>query len=314
MDETMQSGRKTLAKHTLLLAWGLALLVSQACRACGISPFPVETPTPQPTISLDELLFSDPETGARFRSLEGCIQAYIDDSWRPQVYHLSANYYELQWCRGAGTQPECRNIDPSKNFRDQHSIELFTKFYDLPEVTGLGVRALWAPEATGWKASFAFFEGSDREGGDGWGLTFSQYETATGWPDASLKLGDEYSYKVIETVIRYAPGIPIREDLAHFLAGPESMRDHAQAGIRALAQAVREGISAGQVLGCDWTPYEGRGIPPSCTPRPMTPAEQAGELAMAEAYFADQEGLLRDHYQEMYAAWMKAFPFDSCWP
>jgi hypothetical protein len=306
--------KRVLTRIAPSVAWAVVLLGILACRSCSIAPVPAEAPTPQPTVGMDELRFSDPETGARFRNIHACIVEFVDESWSPTVYHLSANYYELRWCRGAGTEPDCRNPDPSSDRRDQQSIELFTKFYNLPEVLGLGIRAYRVPETTGWKASFSFFEDNDSMSGDGWGVTFSEYTTATGRLDATISLGHDYSYKIVQTAIAYSPHIPIREDLAPYLAGPESMRDRGLTQMRALAQAVKREISAHQVAGCDWTPYQGRGIPPSCTPRPMTPAEEATELDQADAYFADQEQLLQDHYQEMYAVWMQAFPFDQCWP
>jgi hypothetical protein len=46
----------------------------------------------------------------------------------------------------------------------------------------------------------------------------------------------------------------------------------------------------------------------------MTPAEEAAELTEADVFFLDQEQLLRDNYQEMYTAWMTAFPLDQFWP
>jgi hypothetical protein len=38
------------------------------------------------------------------------------------------------------------------------------------------------------------------------------------------------------------------------------------------------------------------------------------ERAKAEAYFAEQEKLLRLYHEELYNAWMMTFPFDECWP
>ncbi len=306
--------KKALAKKTLWLACGLVLLSMLACRSCSIPPIPAATPSPQPTVGVDELRFKDPEAGQQFRSLNACIQDFVDETWRTS-YHLSANYYQLRWCRGEGASPDCQTLDPTSDRRDQHIIELFTKFYqDFPEVIGLGIRAHWVPETTGWKAWFGFFGAGGSEGGEGWGVKFSEYSTSTGRPEVIVELGDEYSYKIIETYIKFSTDLPTREDLALHLAGPEAMRDRGQAQIRILSQLVETEISTHQVMACDWDPYQGGGIPPMCTPRPMDPAEEATELARAEAYFADQDQLLRDHYQDMYAAWMKAFPLDQCWP
>jgi hypothetical protein len=127
-------------------------------------------------------------------------------------------------------------------------------------------------------------------------------------------LGNDYSYSIFETSINYSPGLPIREDLALYLAGPEAMRDRGLDQVQALADMVKEQVSAHQVPACDPNPYQGGGVNPGCTSRPMTPAEETAELARAAAYFADQEGLLRDQYQEMFTAWMSAFPLDQQWP
>jgi len=72
--------------------------------------------------------------------------------------------------------------------------------------------------------------------------------------------------------------------------------------------------STHQVTACDRGPYEGKGIEPPCTPCPLTPEEEAAELARAAAHFAEQQRLLRENYREMYVALMQAFPLDRCWP
>lgn len=90
------------------------------------------------------------------------------------------------------------------------------------------------------------------------------------------------------------------------------MRDRGLVQIQALAQKANTTINAHQANTCDLGPYVGNGIPPACTPRLLTANEEADELARANAYFAEQEQLLREHYQEMYAAWMAAFLFDQC--
>ena len=59
---------------------------------------------------------------------------------------------------------------------------------------------------------------------------------------------------------------------------------------------------------------QGKGIEPPCTPRSLTPDEEAAELARAAAHFDAQQALLRENYREMYAALMQAFPLDRCWP
>jgi hypothetical protein len=306
--------RKALTKKSPGLACGLVLLSILACRFFTV-PELAPTPSPTPVPGVDELRFADAETGRRFRSLIGYINDFIDETWRTTSYHMTGNFYESSWCRGAGASPDCQVANSTIDNRDQHIIELYTLFYqDFPKVYGLGFYVHWVPMETGWGASFSFSEGGSTTVGDGWGVGFYNYTTSTGPPEATLTLGWGYSYKIYQTSIDYSPGLPERDDLALYLAGPQAMRDRGLTQIQALATKVKTQINTHQVMTCDWQPYQGGGIPPLCKTRPMTPAEEAAELARAEVYFTDQEQLLRDHYQEMYTAWMTAFPLDQYWP
>lgn len=85
-------------------------------------------------------------------------------------------------------------------------------------------------------------------------------------------------------------------------------------GIGVLAQKVEGEIRSGNVPACDLQPYQGNGIPPACILRPMTEEEVAVELARAKDHFEIQEQVLRESHEEMYAAWMTAFPLNQCWP
>lgn len=306
--------KKPLARKAFGLACGLVLLGIFACRFFS-APELAATPSPTPVPGVDELRFKDAETVRRFRSLNGYINNFVDETWRTTSYHMTGNFYESSWCRGAGVGPDCESTSSTIVNRDQHIIEMYTLFYqDFPEVSGLGFYVHWVPMETGWGASFSFSEGGGMTVGDGWGVAFSEYTTSTGQPEATVILGWDYNYKIYETSIDFSPGLPEREDLALYLAGPEAMRDRGLTQIQALAQKVKTEISAHQVMTCDMQPYQGGGIPPLCISRSMTPAEEAAELARADAHFADQEQLLRDHYQEMYTAWMEAFPLDQFWP
>jgi hypothetical protein len=303
-----------MAKIKIGLACSLVLLSMLACYSDLFAP-PVPSPTPQPVLSVDELQFKDPETGDRFHTLNRCIQDLVDDSWQTTSPRLLGNYYRLLWCRGSGTRDECQTADN----RDQHSIELNTLFYQqtYPEVFGLVFHSLWVPESTGWGASYSFAESGESMFGGGWSVTFSKYVTPSGPPEAIVDLGWDYSYTIFgpeRTTFKSSSDLPLREDLALYLSSPEEMRDRGLAQSQVLAQKVRTAINAHQVNTCDQGPYLGKGIPPACTIRPLTPEEEAVELARANAYFAAQELLLRTDYQGMYAAWMKAFPFDQCWP
>ncbi len=304
-------------KTKIGLACSLVLLGMLACRA--ILPAPAPSPTPRPIARVDELQFKEAETGWRFRALDGCITNIVDNSWRTKSYRLLGNFYQSSWCRGAGARADCQITYSSTDNRDQHIIELNTLFYpqSYPEVFGLGFHSHWIPKSTGWGASFYFAEKGASIVGEGWGVTFREYIAASGPARVTISLGSKYGYTIFgpqRTEFEHPAGLPLREDLAVYLSGPDAMRDHGLAHILALAQKVYTAINAHQVTTCDPGPYLGKGIPPACTLRPLTPGEEAEELTRAEAYFTEQEQSLRAYYQEMYAAWMTAFPLDQCWP
>jgi len=306
-------------KTKIGLSYSLILLSMLACNSTLFIPVSAPSPTPQPIASLDELQFTDAENGQRFRDLDRCINNFVDDSWHTTSYQLGGNFYRSSWCRGVGARSDCQIAGSTIDNRDQQVIKLYTLFYGqtYPEVFGLGFQSLWVPKSTGWGVSYYFAEKGESVVGDGWGVNFSEYLNPTGQPKATVHLGWNYGYTIAgpnQTTFEYPSDLPMREDLALYLSAPDAMRDRGLAQMQALAQKVITAINTHQVSTCDLGPYLGNGIPPACTPRPLTANEEVDELARAKAYFAEQDQLLRDHYQEMYATWMTAFPFDRCWP
>lgn len=312
MDKTTQKGKKPLTGSNTALICGLALLAALACLP-GI--FRTQSPPPGSTAGLDELHFSDPAAEARFRNLYACINGLRDNRWHADSLRIRGNFLSSRWCQGAGVDQDCQEISTASDRPDLAMIELFTLSYRGPdEAFGLGVHAIKVPQETGWRVSFSYVENGLTITGNGWGLSFHQYRGPSERPGTVVGFGHAFDYMVVETKVIYNPETPILEDIAQYLASPEAMRDRGLEQLRALAGEVREAIEAGEVSGCDYPPYEGNGIPPACTPRPMTPAEQADELDRLEATIEEQESLLMEHYQEMYATWMDAFPFERCWP
>ena len=91
------------------------------------------------------------------------------------------------------------------------------------------------------------------------------------------------------------------------------MRDLGLHSLAALEQKVTATIQTHQSAACAYdTPPANGGAPP-CTPRPLTAEEETAALTKAQAYFAVQTAALRDHYREMWAALLNAFPLDRCW-
>ncbi len=307
--------KTSLFKHMLWFGGGLVLLNALACRP--LSPAqPTPTSTAVPVVSLDALQFSDALTGERFGALDACIANLVDESWQRRPYELIGNFYEAAWCRGNGARSDCQITSGSRDDRDQHTIHLYTLFYpqSYPQVFGLGLNALWVPATPGWGAQFYFSEGGQSTVGEGFGLTFLLYSQPSGPPQTMVTLGDTYQYKVQETMVNHATGLPLREHLALYLASPEALRENGLAQFQAIAVQVEQTITLHQAQACEYGEPPGGGIPPPCTLRPLTAAEEADELAKAQAHFAGQQHLLDEQYQVMYQALMTAFPLDQCWP
>lgn len=298
----------------------MLVLCALACHSNRIILKAPSTPTPLPIISLNELQFTDPETGQRFLMLNHCIQEIVDDTWRQIPYYTGGNFYKSGWCRGSGSGDDCQIAAANVDNRDQQIFRLYTLFYPqrYPEVFGLGFQFLWVPKSTGWGVNFSFNDKGEGVVGSSWSAIIKQYMSPTGSPEATVYLGSSYVYKIYsyetDTHFRQYSDLPLREDLAIYLSGSEAMRDRVMVQNQALAQKVISAINAHEINTCDWGPYQGKGIPPECTPRPLTPDEEREELAKAEAYFAEQEQLLINYYQEIYETWMMIFPFEECWP
>jgi hypothetical protein len=312
--------KSRLDQHFLASKWRWLCVVgilssALACRWLRGTSEP--TSMPLSIVDLDELRFDDPEIERCFQALNACIREIAIDGWRTTGYKLIGNFYSSRWCRGAGARDDCQIASATRHNRDQHVIELETFFYpsSYPQVFGLNLAALWVPEQDGWGAHFYFSEGGRNFYGEGVGISFSQYETGSREPVASVSVIGPLTYQLFETGVALPPeDLSTREELALYLVSPEALRDEGLAQIQALATRVDETLRTHQVTACDRGPYEGNGIEPPCTPRPLTPEEEAAELARAATYFDEQQRLLRENYQEMYAALMQAFPLDRCWP
>lgn len=288
---------------------------SLACRFGLPALQTTPTATPQPVPRLDQLIFDDPATEARFKALDQCTNEMMDANWRTSSYQLIGNFYESKWCAGSGARQDCQIAASTQDNRDQRAISLSTLFYydSLPNVFGLNFNSFWVPPTTGWGALFYFSEQGGNIVGEGWGVTFRNYTEAAGEAKDSISLGSRYQYEIIPTTIEVTADASPRDDLANYLKSAEAMRDAGLKQLQALADKVIGSLQNHQITGCDYAPYQGNGIPPACTPRRMTVEEESAEIQKARAYFDTQTRLLSGNYKDMYAAWMQSFPFDACW-
>jgi len=312
----LRLGPPTLTSIWLCLSAIWVLLSLLACQTTLGRPVPTQTPLP--IVGVSELQFTNPKTGERFRALDACIRGFTTQGWTATGYQLIGNFYEAHWCQGSGARQDCQIASSTENNPNQLVIDLATFFYptQYPQVFGLSLAALWVPKEAGWGVSFYFNEDGGDIQGNGASIGFSQYQSGITEPIAKVSVIGPLMYSLLETSVT-APdtsGLSGREKLALALNSPEAMRDAALEAYQSLAAEVDADLRSGKITTCERGEYQNNGIQPACTPRPLTLAEQASELERATVYFANQQKLLDEHYQEMYAALFQAFPFHQCQP
>ncbi len=307
-----------LSRQTCLSLMVVGLLLLGL--ACQFFAPPAPSPAATLTVSVDELVFSEPQTGQRFRALDACFRAVTAEGWRSMGYRRYPNSYQALWCRGAGARQDCGIASGTAHNRDQQVLYLQTYYYSFPEVFGLGVAGLLVPPADGWGVSFSLSEGGGKLYDDGISLALFRYEQGGDEPADTVLVIGPFSYQSFQTDLVEREivgpeilGLSAREKLALVLSSPEAMREMSIQYHQSLAERVEASLLAPDFLACDRAEYKEGGVQPACLPRPLTEAERSAELTRAAAYFASQEDLLREHYQEMYAAILTSFPFERCW-
>ncbi len=305
------------------LTMGLALVACSSCRRQDSeSPhFDLALADDKSPFAPEKVTFDDTVTKPRLLALAACAEATVGGGGHATPWISQGNFVQKSWCAGQGARERCVIAEASEDDRDQHAVELSTLHYgDASPYFGINLSALWVPPSDGWSASFSFSENGKGVEGEGFGLVFSLYRASSGRfaadraPVDSLRLGRPYEYVVFENAKPpyVAPTVPLRDDLARFVQSAESMRDAGSALLeKTRSDTARFLASHAAKVRVDG-PYRGGGIPPAFTLRDATPAEEAAELAKANAHFDHDEALLRDHYREMYAALLKAFPVDRC--
>lgn len=275
---------------------------------------PVLNDYPPVSGTLQDLNFAPPELGERINRLDACINNYAAGSeWRYIPYQTLGNLYEARWCSGEASRLDCTASSGTLIQPGQRRITLYTLRYNFPDMFGLGFQALLAPEDRNWTITVSYAEGGRSIVGEGFGINYNQFVPGSSEPDATISLGSTYTYTVDQIQLIQESSRPAREELAVYLASPESLRQRGVEQLRALENKVLSAINNHQLTGCDWTKYKNDGIPPQCIPRPMTTAEEEAAAAQVIAYFQEQTNILEQHSQEIHAALLQAFPFESCW-
>ena len=292
-----------------------ALLAGSLLAGCAAGLGSASMPTPAQTYQPAELRFDASATRQTFLALDRCAREQAQaGGWRHLPYQQIGNFLEARWCGGAGARDDCQIAAGTADQRDQRVVTLSTLFYptQLPSVFGMSFSARMVPPRAGWGAQCWYSEGGRSVLGEGFDLQFALYDTAQTAPVRSLNLSYVPQYKVGETIVTLPRAASLRDEFGRYLASAESMRDRGLEQIAALAVQVERTITTHAAQTCEYGPSQGS-LPPECTLRPLTPAEERAALDEARTVFAAREQLLREHYQEMYARLIEAFPLDKCW-
>lgn len=314
------SGRHVGLIAVLLI--GAAFVAYGSCRPEPSSPRSrnlalADDKTP---FALEKVAFEDEATRRRLIALETCAREIADGGMRGIPWILTGNWVEERWCGEKAAVDDCFVGDYARFFRAQHEITISTVHsgdgdsgYRAPYF-GLRFSADWVPPATGWGASFYFSEGGKDIVAENFELRFERFTAEKGPPADTLTLGDGYRYEILtEEPALAVPTLPLRADLARYVASADALRE-AGAALLAKARADVVELLSGQKLKVRvHASYAEDGAPPMYTLRDPTPAEAALELAKAKSHFDAEDALLSAYYREMYAALLQAFPMDRCW-
>jgi hypothetical protein len=292
-----------------------ALLAGSMVVGCTATQGSTVTPTPAPAYQPVELTFDSPATQQTFLALDSCAREIAQaGGWRHLPYRQIGNFLEARWCAGAGARDDCQIAASTADQRDQHVVSLSTLYYpnELPKVFGMSFSARMVPPRAGWGAQCWYSEGGRSVLGEGFDLQFAFYESTPAAPAQSLNLNAAPQYKVGETTVALPRPESLRAEFGRYLASAESMRDRGLEQLAALAEQVERTITTHAAQICEYGPSQGS-LPPECTLRPLTSAEERAALDEARAVFAAREKLLRERYQEMYSTLLEVFPLDRCW-
>ncbi|MBC7853177.1 MAG: hypothetical protein IAF94_07055 [Pirellulaceae bacterium] len=307
-----------------VVLFGLCFAIS-----CGTSN-PATSPgagKPTNTIDVAALDFDTPELKDRLqlfdRTARDLSAAEVD--WKHHEYTLAGNFVTAVWAQGAGYDEECR---PSRE--PQHQVGTRKVEVDTIVVEGKAKSAAITIERVDaspqqWSV-FCHYREATEQGiaGAGWGVTlfkwdaqkqksyvpFRPYERTT----ARLQLGPRYSYQVENTPVEVVSELPQEQDFLRYLESPASLRTAYLEASGKLLKKIEEIIATHQAEKRIFGENKGDGRPPPTSLKPLTVAEEAGEVAKARKHFAELDEIVKEEHLAIHAALRKAFPFENCWP
>lgn len=257
-----------------------------------------------------DLTWKDPALKARHAALLRWIEANTD-GWAGLPPRRVGNFITERWTT-RGVSPAARDggavigsTAPGDGWR-----QLETLFYPSePDTTfGLGVAIGQNPKGAGAGVHFSSWTGGATIVGDHVSIRLLAFD-GQGKSDA-VDLGDRVGLRCVDTPVEVtAPGGGLAE-LARLAASPASLLATAKERFAALRAEAEAALADGRVKGFDEGRYEGRGIPPERTPRPLTDAEEAAELAKVRAEVARRVAVVEAHAEAFHRALVATLPLE----
>lgn len=221
-----------------------------------------------------------------------------------------------------------------------------------PEIVGVRLNARWKPAGEGWAATLRYrtFQGGDypRSGkpDEDFRISFLRYpppdsdgllnfaetrieysRTGGAWYTADRIFGGSngqpptmYEFVVNTTDAHDEARLPREvpdQDVRRMMATPEALRDFGLAAYTALAKKIDEDIPSGKALRrmqLARNLHHGESPDALHSDRPLSPEELDEVHQTARAAIDLKIRLLREDYQEMHAALLRAFPLLECVP
>lgn len=258
----------------------------------------------------ETLRWKDPAVRERHAALRAWIEAHSDGFRRVPLRRLG-NFLNERWCGPEANQAACDggslvgSTTPGDAWR-----QLETLFYPAdPDLTfGLGVAIGRNPPGPGAGVQLSAWSGGASIVGDHLTVRLLAFDDAG--KSEAVELGDRIGLTVVDTPLSVrAPGGGPGE-LARLAASPASLLATAKERLAALQAEAEAAIADGRVQGFDEGLYEGRGLPPERTPRPLTNQEKVREVAGVRTEIAARVALVERNAEAFHRALVAELPVE----
>lgn len=261
------------------------------------------------TMKSEDLKFETKAEGERHQALRAWMEKKAK-GWKHKPLAAGGNFLSERWCGPKVPLDRCDSGSVvTGEERGTEWMTLEALHYELPKAFGLVVSLGAFPEKGDLALRFYVSEGGKTIVGEAMDATFLALgkdgkvaETAT--------VGGRASVEIVGSAVSVFSPDPWRTTLKKLAESPKSLEAVATKLFDALQVRVDEALAKGEVQGFDEGKYEGNGIPPTKTPRPLTAAEKEREARAAKAEIARRKAFVERHAKAMHALLVEKVPVE----